>query len=167
MLINFPNQLTNEEEQLLKKIAKMKKKKKTYLEKKSTKEAQQSEAQALAAASASAALKRSMFHSGFLLLIFIFYLFNKQKKLASSGSTVTGNKQLDAKEVAKKLVQSGVIKLEAENKERGFKRSCSRKDDIKKQTNVNKNLLRNFFLNNLIYKPKKKIRTTLTRMASK
>jgi hypothetical protein len=47
---------------------------------------------------------------------------------------VTG-KQMDAKEAAKKLIQSGVIKLDTGNKEKGFKRSSSRKDDIKKPLN--------------------------------
>ena len=44
------------------------------------------------------------------------------------------SKQLDAKEAAKKLVQSGAIKFETENKEKGFKRSCSRKEDPKKMS---------------------------------
>lgn len=44
--------------------------------------------------------------------------------------------EIDAKEAAKKLIQSGAIKLETENKSKGFKRSCSRKDDIKKSTST-------------------------------
>lgn len=42
---------------------------------------------------------------------------------------------MDAKEAAKKLIQSGVIKLDTGSKEKGFKRSSSRKDDIKKPIN--------------------------------
>ena len=55
-------------------------------------------------------------------------------KIANSGQLA--GKQIDAKEAAKKLIQSGIIKLETENKEKGFKRSCSRKDDIKKNLSL-------------------------------
>lgn len=108
MLINFPNQLTSEEEQLLKKIAKMKKKKKIFIEKKTQIKESQSEIQqhtsSTSGSSTSSAAKR----------------------------TVSKTPEIDAKEAAKKLIQSGAIKLETENKSKGFKRSCSRKDDIKK-----------------------------------
>ncbi|RNA13872.1 negative elongation factor E-like [Brachionus plicatilis] len=109
MLINFPNQLTSEEEQLLKKIAKMKKKKKLFSEKKSANESHVDEHQPAVVPSAISNLKRS---------------------LSSTG------KQLDAKEAAKKLVQSGIIKLETENKETGFKKSCSR-NDSRQRGNLN------------------------------
>lgn len=117
MLINFPNQLTSEEEQLLKKIAKMKKKKKNYSEKKA--QIKETEASTSNVTAAAAALKLKRTNSG----------------------NYAGT-QLDAKEQAKKLVQSGLIKLETENKEKGFKRSCSRKDDSKKtQLNLNPDVL--------------------------
>lgn len=111
MLINFPNQLTSEEEQLLKKIAKMKKKKKTFIEKKAQIKESQAESQqnitSSSTVSGSAAIKRS-------------------------NSNISKKPEIDAKEAAKKLIQSGAIKLETESKSKGFKRSCSRKDDIKK-----------------------------------
>lgn len=59
-------------------------------------------------------------------------------KIKRTNSGNYAGSQLDAKEQAKKLVQSGLIKLEAENKDKGFKRSCSRKDDSKK-TSLNLN----------------------------
>lgn len=57
---------------------------------------------------------------------------NKNHKSFFKESIDTPISQADAKETAKKLVKSGVIKLEAENKEKGFKRPVSRKDDAKK-----------------------------------
>ncbi|CAF0746497.1 unnamed protein product [Brachionus calyciflorus] len=114
MLINFPNQLTSEEEQLLKKIAKMKKKKKLFSEKKSTSEAHTEETSSTSAGTNTSGLKRSL-------------------------SNVTPGKKIDAKEAAKKLVQSGIIKFETENKETGFKRSCARKTDSKAKANLNLN----------------------------
>lgn len=52
----------------------------------------------------------------------------------STGTSNVKQPQIDAKEAAKKLIQSGVIKLETENKDKGFKRSCSRKDDARKMS---------------------------------
>lgn len=108
MLINFPNQLTSEEEQLLKKIAKMKKKKKIYIEKKA--QLKESQNEIIQHTTSSSTTQNTSL-----------------KRPASSKA-----KQIDAKEAAKKLIQSGVIKLETDNKVKGFKRSSSRKDDIKK-----------------------------------
>jgi hypothetical protein len=53
---------------------------------------------------------------------------------APNSANIPG-KQMDAKEAAKKLIQSGAIKLDTGSKEKGFKRSSSRKDDIKKPIN--------------------------------
>lgn len=58
-----------------------------------------------------------------------------KRKSNDAPSSATSVKD-DAKETAKKLVKSGLIKLENENKEKGFKRSLSRRDE-KKPTNLN------------------------------
>jgi len=91
----------------------MKKKKKLYVEKKNSKDVHQ-EAQPSTATN-TANLKKT-----------------------PNSSNVVG-KQMDAKEAAKKLIQSGVIKLDTSSKEKGFKRSSSRKDDIKKPINQESN----------------------------